>query len=166
MAQTSRARTALTALRRHLLTLLAAGVGALVGVGGFTFTYARGGAYLTNDPRACVNCHVMREQFEGWQHGSHRAVAGCNDCHAPPGLLPKLYVKARNGLHHSWAFTTGRFREPIQMGEFNRAVTEEACRGCHATIASAIETHAQGSVRRADARVSCVRCHANVGHLH
>lgn len=39
--------------------------GAVVGIGGFTFVYARGGAYLTNDPTACANCHVMREQYQG-----------------------------------------------------------------------------------------------------
>ena len=34
-------------------------VGAFVGLGLFTFWYARGASYLTDDPRACINCHVM-----------------------------------------------------------------------------------------------------------
>ena len=37
-------------------TAVLAGVAA--GVGGFTFVYARGYSYLTNDPKACVNCHT------------------------------------------------------------------------------------------------------------
>ena len=44
-------------------------VGLALGVGASTFVYARGASYLTNDPAACVNCHVMREQY-GWIAGS------------------------------------------------------------------------------------------------
>lgn len=49
--------------------------GALVGVGAYTFGYARGWSYLTDDPAACAKCHVMHEQHDGWMKGSHRAVA-------------------------------------------------------------------------------------------
>ncbi len=35
--------------------------GGVAGLGGFTFTYAQGFSYLSNDPQACVNCHIMRE---------------------------------------------------------------------------------------------------------
>ncbi len=153
-------------LRARIALIAAVGFGAFAGLAVYTFTYAKGGAYLTNDPAACANCHVMREQFTGWQRGSHHAVATCNDCHAPHSLLPKLAVKAINGFNHSWAFSTGRFHEPIRTTALNHEVTERACRHCHATIVSAIETHAQGAVSRGDAAVSCVRCHVNVGHLH
>jgi nitrate/TMAO reductase-like tetraheme cytochrome c subunit len=54
--------------------------GLLLGIGSFTFIYARGASYLTNDPKACADCHVMQEQFDGWQRSSHRSVAVCNDC--------------------------------------------------------------------------------------
>ena len=57
--------------------------GVTAGIGGFTFIYAKGYAYLTNGPAACANCHVMREQFDGWVKSSHCSVAGCNDCHTP-----------------------------------------------------------------------------------
>src|SRR5688572_23773077 len=33
-------------------------IGAAAGVGGFTFVYAEGASYLTDDPAACANCHV------------------------------------------------------------------------------------------------------------
>lgn len=29
---------------------------------------------LTDNPEACINCHVMREQHDGWLKGSHRQV--------------------------------------------------------------------------------------------
>ena len=134
--------------------------GIAAGVGGFTFVYARGASYLTNDPRACANCHVMDDWYGAWTKSSHHAVAVCNDCHTPPGLVRKYWVKARNGYHHSTAFTFGGFHEPIQISSANRAVTEEACRNCHGELASAIEgPHAGG------AETSCVRCHDSVGHL-
>jgi cytochrome c nitrite reductase small subunit len=36
-------------------------VGVVIGLGGYTFLYARGASYLTDHPAACANCHIMRE---------------------------------------------------------------------------------------------------------
>ena len=148
-------------LRRwHVVAAVSASalIGAAIGLGGFTFVYARGSSYLTNDPRACANCHVMREHYDAWRKSSHHAVAVCNDCHAPPGGLAKYWTKARNGFNHSVAFTTGRFHEPIEITATNRAITEAQCRRCHADMVEAIEGHGQGS------GVACARCHDSVGH--
>lgn len=139
--------------------IAAAAVGALLGLSLFTFGYARGWSYLTNDPQACANCHVMREQLNGWRKASHRQAAVCNDCHTPPGFAAKYGTKALNGLFHSWAFTTGRFPDHIRITERNRAVTESACLKCHADITDALRgsrTHSQA--------ISCLRCHNQVGH--
>jgi cytochrome c nitrite reductase small subunit len=133
--------------------------GAAAGVGGFTFFYAKGASYLTNSPKACANCHVMYEQFDGWVKGSHRAVAVCNDCHTPPGFLAKYFTKGMNGFFHSFAFTTGRFPEHIRITERNRRVTESACRHCHAAVVAVIE----GSTGRGPA--NCLACHPGVGHM-
>lgn len=158
----------MAALLAHRSTLIAACVaavafGVLVGVGGFTFAYARGDSYLTNDPKACVNCHVMREQFEGWTRSSHHAVATCNDCHTPHAFVGKWATKALNGWNHSFAFTTGRFEEPIRIGPRNRAITERACRSCHQTLVETIDFAGHVGVAQP---LSCLRCHWNVGHAH
>lgn len=149
------------------ITLLGISVGiafgALIGVGGFTFTYARGASYLTNDPKACMNCHVMREQYEGWTRASHHAVAVCNDCHTPHDFAGKWFTKAVNGWNHSFAFTTGRFEEPIQIGRRNRAITEAACRSCHARLTAAIDHAGETG---ASQKLACLKCHPNVGHPH
>ena len=95
---------------------LAAGlVGLLIGIGSYTFVYAKGYSYLTNDPRACANCHIMQDHFDAWTRSSHRSVAVCNDCHTPPGLVPKYMTKARNGFWHSFYFTTGRYPDPLRI---------------------------------------------------
>jgi cytochrome c nitrite reductase small subunit len=145
---------------RAAALILVVAAGLAIGVGAYTFVYARGVSYLTNDPSACINCHVMREQYDGWIAGSHRAVAVCNDCHTPPGLVGKYATKALNGFWHSFAFTTGRFHEPIGINARNHAVTETACRHCHAAVVEAIDTGRHGT-----ARLTCTGCHASVGHL-
>ena len=142
-----------------LTLLLAALAGTAAGVGGYTVHYARGTSYLSDAPETCANCHVMQEFFDGWVKGSHRSVATCNDCHTPPGLVPKYATKAANGFWHSYAFTTGRFHEPLQIKPSNRLVTEHACRKCHADIVEAIEGPAIQV-----GTVECIRCHATVGH--
>jgi cytochrome c nitrite reductase small subunit len=141
--------------RTALAAVLGGSLGLTVGVGAFTFYYAKGAAYLTNDPRACANCHVMTTQYDGWLKSSHRAVAGCNDCHTPPGFVSKYWTKASNGFWHSFYFTAGTFHEPIQIRARNRAVTESACRKCHAEIVDAIEMHGA---------TECLHCHNSVGH--
>jgi cytochrome c nitrite reductase small subunit len=141
--------------------VLGIALGVLIGVGGYTFVYARGYSYLTNDPDACANCHVMQEQYSGWMVSSHRTVAVCNDCHAPHDIVGKYVTKARNGFWHSFYFTTGGFPDPIRITPRNARITEQACRDCHQDIVQAIDP-APHSGRE----LTCVSCHRNVGHLH
>ncbi len=142
--------------------LALAGVfGGAAGLGGFTLTYAQGFSYLSNDPRACVNCHVMRDQYDAWNRGSHKAVAVCNDCHVPhDSIISKYAVKALNGFRHSYAFTTGNFEEPIRILPFDRNITEHACLSCHGDLTSMI------SHRDDPNPTDCLRCHTGVGHGH
>ena len=147
-------------LKTFTRVLLGISIGLAVGVGGYTFLYARGASYLMNDPAACANCHIMQEHFDGWVTSSHRSVATCNDCHTPPGFFAKYATKASNGFWHSFAFTTGRFPEPLRIKARNHEVTEQACRKCHQDMVIAIEGTHTG-----DEYVSCVRCHSSVGHL-
>ena len=137
--------------------------GLAAGVGLYTFAYARGASYMTDDPRACANCHVMEEQYSAWSRSSHRSVAVCNDCHTPPGFLPKYATKALNGFNHSLAFTTGRFPDPIHITQRNRRVTQSSCSKCHAAIVETIDT---SSAHTGGERLDCLACHRNVGHLH
>jgi cytochrome c nitrite reductase small subunit len=145
---------------RLAATMIGMTIGLVIGLGGYTFLYARGASYLTDNPAACANCHIMQEQYDGWIKASHRRAAVCNDCHTPPGVLAKYTAKASNGFWHSFAFTTGRFPEPISIGARNRAITEQACRTCHRAIVEAIE----GPHREGD-KLSCIRCHGEGGHL-
>jgi cytochrome c nitrite reductase small subunit len=135
---------------------LAVTFGLLLGVGAYAFHYAKGSSYLGNDPATCANCHVMAAHLAGWQAAPHHGVATCNDCHTPDGPVSKYVVKALNGYRHSMAFTIGGYPENIRALPRSREVVEGNCRRCHADLVADV-AHAGD--------VSCVRCHASVGHL-
>lgn len=179
-------------IRGRTKWLLAAtvAIGLVGGLGAFTFGFARGHSYLTNDPKACANCHVMEDYYAAWTKASHRSAATCNDCHTPHGLVGKYTTKAYNGFMHSFWFTVGGYPDPIRVTPRNRQITEQACRSCHLELTSAITpgAHAVGGAsgadggdagRRTDGRqiaaahaategedrsASCIRCHSTVGH--
>jgi cytochrome c nitrite reductase small subunit len=139
-------------------TMLAAclGGGIVAGTGLFTFGYAEGISYFSDDPAACANCHVMVDHFDAWQRSSHHSAAVCNDCHAPESLIPKYWVKGVNGWNHSVAFVSGRHPDPFQITTMNIRVAEQNCRRCHDDLTHTIDPGV--------AEMSCIRCHAGVGH--
>jgi cytochrome c nitrite reductase small subunit len=141
--------------------LLCGGIGAMLGLGVYTFFYAHGLSYLSNDPAACMNCHIMREQYDSWVKSSHHAAATCNDCHTPHALLPKSLTKLDNGWNHSRKFTLQSFREPIRIRPVNLVKLQVNCVHCHATMVHDVVTARE--VARGEAR--CTTCHRSVGHM-
>lgn len=153
------------------LAAIAASVtlGMFAGAGGYTFVAANGLSYMSDDPGVCVQCHIMREQYDGWRHGSHHAVATCNDCHLPHDtLLNQLFVKGLNGWNHSRAFTMQDFAEPIRINPLNSRVLEANCLRCHAAAVGDVTAHGTLGVpsdpRQEVDLFGCVRCHQAVGH--
>ena len=158
--------------RQGLLLSAVVLTGMAIGLGAFTFVYAKGYSYLTSDPAACANCHIMDEHYAAWLKSSHHTVAGCNDCHTPHDLVGKYWTKAQNGFWHSFYFTTGTYPDPLRITPRNRKITEHACRDCHEDVTDAIVNGAGfsgghgagGALRGDDADFLCTRCHSNVGH--
>ncbi len=148
-------------MTRWLLGVLCVALGILIGIGGFTFQYAEGLSYLSNDPRACVNCHVMQENYDSWLRASHHSAATCNDCHVPHAFPEKYLVKALNGWNHSKAFTLQDFIQPIRIRSLNLNVLQHNCIKCHEIAVSEIAAHAD--VQKGIAR--CTDCHRSVGHM-
>lgn len=141
--------------------VLAALLGVVLGVGLFTVQYSGVTDYLGDDPATCANCHAMREQYEGWQKGSHHDVATCNSCHAPhDGIVHKYINKADNGFWHSLKFTFQNYPENIQIREHNREITEAACLYCHADY---VDQAVNSSTHKGET-VSCIHCHDGLGH--
>lgn len=138
------------------LPALVLAAGLTLGLGGYLVHHSKADSYLTDDPAACANCHVMQGHYDAWLKSSHHAVAVCNDCHTPSHPIAKYLVKAENGLHHSIAFTTGDYPDQIRAREASRQVVEAQCRHCHAALVAAMTGGGEGE--------RCVRCHAGVGH--
>ncbi len=135
--------------------------GILMGLGAHTFHFAEGASYLSNDPNACINCHVMRDQHDGWLKASHHAHATCNDCHVPHDSLAEKYlVKGVHGFRHSKGFTLQDFHEPIRIRAADLAIVDRNCIRCHEGLVHEI-TIARPAPQEA---VACVHCHATVGH--
>jgi cytochrome c nitrite reductase small subunit len=141
-------------------------IGIPVGVAAATFRYGEGLSYFSNDPRACMNCHIMTEQYDSWSKSGHHHVAACNDCHLPHSLVPKLIAKSRNGWNHSYAFTMQNFHEPIRIGQKNREIVQESCLHCHQDFVHSVvvaQTTYTGPAS-AEKTVDCIHCHKGVGH--
>jgi cytochrome c nitrite reductase small subunit len=142
-----------------LALLVAILVGAVFGLGAFAFTYGEGASYLSTDPAACANCHIMWPQYDSWTASSHSRVAGCSDCHLPHSTIPKYVSKADNGFFHSWAFTFQNFPEPIRIKPRNYRILQRNCVECHREI-----VHEMLPATVSGESVQCIQCHANVGH--
>lgn len=141
--------------------LFAVMMGMLSGLGIFTFGYAEGASYLSNDPQSCTNCHVMQDYYDSWQSSSHSRVATCNDCHLSHHPIGKWVTKADNGFFHSLAFTFDDYHKPIQIKARNREVTQHACLYCHEDT-----VHQMLSMNQAKDELHCMSCHSDVGHAH
>lgn len=146
--------------------ILASALGALLGVGGYTFQYAKGLSYFRTDPAACANCHIMQSQYDSWQKASHHTAAVCVDCHLPHDFIPKYLAKAENGYRHGKLFTTQTFVEPIEIQPAGREILEANCMRCHGDITDQIspEAHPGASYVSRDGDLACTHCHAMVGH--
>ncbi len=145
--------------------LVSVGLGILAGIGGYTFSYAKGLSYFSTDPRACANCHIMQPEYDAWQQASHHTSAVCVDCHLPESFIPKYLAKAENGWRHGKLFTTGGFVEPIEVQAAGRRILEDNCVRCHEGLTADMRGHGAIAASAAfDQKLPCTHCHADVGH--
>lgn len=159
MSKASNGRSAGPRVTRSFV-LLAVLAGILLGVGGYTFLYAEGLSYMSDDPEVCINCHIMQPQYDSWQKSSHHAVAVCVDCHLPHDFLGKYIAKAENGWHHSRGFTLQNFHEPIMIKGPNARILQDNCLACHQDLVHELVVGVNGPAEE----VRCVHCHVTVGH--
>lgn len=142
-------------------------VGAMAGVvggfGAFTFDYGEGFSYLGHEPETCVNCHIMRPQYNSWRNAGHRHVATCQDCHVPQAFVPWLLAEADNGYRHSKGFTFQDFHEPIRITPRNSRILQDNCIRCHGAMVHELVAGSR-TKNTADGGLSCVHCHGGAGH--
>ncbi len=142
---------------------LACAIGAVLGLGSFTFDYGEGTSYFSTNPMACANCHVMNDHYASWSNGGHHHVAVCVDCHLPEKFIPKYLSKADNGYWHSKGFTFMDFHDPIMIKPRNARIVQENCIRCHADFVHELVAGSRSKNAAAEG-ISCVHCHRGVGH--
>lgn len=143
--------------------VLSVALGLLAGLGLYTADYSEATTYLSDDPKACVNCHVMRDAYDAWLKGPHHNQT-CNDCHVPRDVVGKYWTKAQHGYYHSKGFTLQNFHEPIRITQSSLEVVQDSCVHCHEELVSGIGAAHVSGMGAAETESGCVHCHAGVGH--
>jgi len=138
--------------------------GAFVGLGLYVVRISEAASYLSDDPKACINCHVMFPEYATWRHSSHGRVTNCNDCHVPHhNDFEKYLFKAKDGMRHSFIFTFRLEPQVIYATKEAREVIQENCVRCHGNVMSAVAGGAHGGSSH-DGMRSCISCHREVPH--
>lgn len=127
-------------------------------------------SYLSSDPKACINCHVMNTQYATWQHSAHARVATCIECHLPNNgsVVDKYLAKAKDGWNHSVAFTLQTYDHAIKISEDGAKRVQENCISCHSSISSTLVQNSDKYHKFDDPSVAtgrkCWECHKGVPH--
>ncbi len=141
--------------------------GLLAGLGAYTVYMSRAHSYLSDEPSACVNCHIMSPYYQSWNHSSHARWTNCNDCHVPHNnVFAKYAFKAMDGLYHSAVFTVKGEPQVIRPREASNNVIMENCIRCHTQLnTDFVKT---GMITYTEAKngegKACWDCHAQVPH--
>lgn len=141
-------------------------LGIFVGLGIYILVVSRAVSYLSDDPRACVNCHVMYPQYATWERGSHGRVATCNDCHVPHDNIFRTYAfKASDGLRHATMFTFRLEPQVIIIKEAGAGVVQENCIRCHQDMVHKVSIRQVtfGGYQKGEGLL-CWSCHREVPH--
>ncbi len=135
-------------------------MGACVGLGLFAIVISEAASYMSDDPNACINCHIMIPQYATWRKSSHGRFTTCNDCHVPhDNELRKIWFKANDGLRHATIFTLRTEPQVIQAIPASMKVIQENCIRCHGPQVHQAVTPINSEFER-----SCIDCHREVPH--
>lgn len=140
--------------------------GILIGLAIFTVYLSKAHSYLSDNPEACVNCHIMSPQYATWSHSSHREVTHCNDCHVPQNnVFNKYFFKAMDGLRHSTMFTLRLEPQVIHIKKAGARSVHNNCVRCHEQLLMDPKLVSSVAMYRAirEGR-RCVECHREVPH--
>lgn len=143
----------------------------LIAIGGFGYMLyiSKAFSYLSSDPKACINCHVMNTQYASWQHSSHAREATCIECHLPTdGFIKKYMAKAIDGWNHSKAFTLNTYDHAMKISDDGARRVQENCISCHKSITSTLVNNGDKYHNFDEPYVEngrkCWSCHKSVPH--
>jgi cytochrome c nitrite reductase small subunit len=141
-------------------------LGVLFGVFITAFHLSNALSYLSDEPRTCMNCHLMTPHYATWQNSSHGRSVTCNDCHVPHNsIISKYLFKASDGMRHATVFTLKTEPDIIQIKPDGIEVVQNNCIRCHERQLGETDltdntgesfTHGEGRL--------CWSCHRRVPH--
>ncbi|MCK5536427.1 MAG: cytochrome c nitrite reductase small subunit [Bacteroidales bacterium] len=145
---------------------VAIALGAFMGLFIYLFIVSNAVSYISDDPKTCINCHVMEPEYVSWFHSSHREVTNCNDCHVPQdNFMSKYYFKAKDGLRHATVFTLRNEPQVIHIKEEGLNVVQENCKRCHSFVNENVATlNIDGHNYNKGEGKLCWECHREVPH--
>ncbi|MFH2059582.1 MAG: cytochrome c nitrite reductase small subunit [Pseudomonadota bacterium] len=109
----------------------------LIGLSAYVGNASNMISYLSEDPKVCINCHVMNPQYATWQHSSHRETATCVDCHLPmDSFVDKMIAKSRDGFNHSVAMTLRTYPNNVRISDNASLRVQKNCISCHSELVS------------------------------
>lgn len=120
----------------------------------------------------CASCHVMHPYVNDMRDPGSKALAAihfrnryiredqCYTCHADYDFFGPIKAKW-NGVHHIYAFYTGRMQKPIKL---YKPFPNGNCLQCHAESVKFMqnESHATIMDQIKSGEMRCVDCHAPV----
>jgi len=139
-----------------------------LGMFGYLVDKSKALSYLSSDPKACINCHVMHTQYATWQHSSHAQRATCVECHLPRDtFINKYAAEARDGWNHTVVFTANSYAQNIGISDDGANRVQKNCISCHARLTQVIVAnndryHDYAGIPRTDRK--CWDCHKEVPH--
>lgn len=151
--------------RCKMIAIILAG---MISGGGVLLLYMlRAHTYLTDDPAACVNCHIMAPYYATWFHSSHSRNATCNDCHVPhENAIKKWTFKGMDGMRHVGVFLMKGEHQVIQALPESAQVIMNNCIRCHTQLNT--EFVSTGRIDYMKAQMgegkACWDCHRDVPH--
>ena len=139
-----------------------------LGMFGYLVDKSKALSYMSSDPKACINCHVMHTQYATWQHSSHAQRATCVECHLPrDSFINKYIAKARDGWNHTVVFTANSYTQNIGISDDGANRVQDNCVSCHARLTQVLVSnndryHDYAGIPRTDRK--CWDCHKDVPH--
>jgi predicted CXXCH cytochrome family protein len=113
--------------------------------------------YTENDPKFCLNCHLMKDTFHSWETSVHKSI-NCHTCHHA-----NLYEK--NMMF--FKMIVERPTEVSDRAHDKTIVPSEKCVTCHQkeNLEVSQVTRSQGhSLHWFKENIECASCHAFKGH--
>jgi len=124
---------------------------------------SRFSSYLSEEPKTCMNCHIMAPQYATWSHSSHREEATCNDCHVPQNnFIFHYYFKAKDGLRHATIFTLRREPQVIQIRKAGMNVVQDNCIRCHEKQQACMQCHIM--MKNEEDEITALNCEYDYYH--